>query len=649
MKIKYYSFLASAALMLATACTPDDHDLAAPELTAADLVEGKAYKVDVDQATNKVTMTSLLGNKYVTSWIHPQGIEKKISTEANIPFAGEYEIKFGVMTRGGMVYGEPYKFTLETTNGDLLTDPLWTYLTGGADQSKTWVMDHGTLDLGSFTFINYYMGWDKFTDGKEYQASDYPDVEDVNWSWGAGEPDWMFAADVYASMPELTFDLINGANVTVDGVTKPFVMDPVRKTLTMPVGMKWLAPGVADNWLVDWVNLELVKLNEHVLGIKAIRNDGAGGNGDQRIVICYVEKGWDGTWPSGGPSVAIAPVKEPSYDNLAEKLFTIVGADASYLATSTTLLLNEDTPYDYMWWNGAVKDNGTPVGAWQWLNNYGTPAAPAYGSIDEFSLTLDRSTDMNGTTTYKASLENVDGQSSSAFTIEGNKLVFEKELTLLTAGNASITGKEFTVMACNPDDEEIVLGVPDATDESGDVNRYLCARLKIKAIGGGSAGPVNIPVDNSLTNCYVEAKDHYRIEIYNAFYDADGLYPVDITKLRLRKGQVLKVRFSLSGVTWKEGSDPKVLLAHNFENGVDAFVWPSGGAGFDVPTAVSLNKNGETEITFTNTSGGTLKFEGTSCLTLCIQQAGLVDSPLDADGNIDATQVTATVTSLTIE
>ena len=32
MKFKYYSFLASAVLMLAAACTPDDHDLSAPEL-----------------------------------------------------------------------------------------------------------------------------------------------------------------------------------------------------------------------------------------------------------------------------------------------------------------------------------------------------------------------------------------------------------------------------------------------------------------------------------------------------------------------------------------------------------------------------------------------------------------------------------------
>lgn len=92
MKSKYlYSFLAGVALMMSvSACTPENEVLPVPDLTSADLVEGKAYRVTVDQATNKVVMTSLLGNGYITSWVHPQGIERKLSTEANIPFAGDY-------------------------------------------------------------------------------------------------------------------------------------------------------------------------------------------------------------------------------------------------------------------------------------------------------------------------------------------------------------------------------------------------------------------------------------------------------------------------------------------------------------------------------------------------------------------------------
>jgi len=100
-------------------------------LSADDLVEGLAYTVDVDQATNTVTMKSLLGSSYVTSWIHPQGTTTSENATIRVPFAGDYTVKFGVMTRGGMVYGEPYSFTIDNTNGELLTDDIWLNLTGG--------------------------------------------------------------------------------------------------------------------------------------------------------------------------------------------------------------------------------------------------------------------------------------------------------------------------------------------------------------------------------------------------------------------------------------------------------------------------------------------------------------------------------------
>ena len=52
----FYSFLAGVALLFSsTACTPEDESLPAPDLTAADLVEGKAYTIEIDQATNKVS------------------------------------------------------------------------------------------------------------------------------------------------------------------------------------------------------------------------------------------------------------------------------------------------------------------------------------------------------------------------------------------------------------------------------------------------------------------------------------------------------------------------------------------------------------------------------------------------------------------
>jgi len=644
-----------ALIFAATACTPENEELPAPDLTAADLAEGKAYKIVVDQTTNKVTMTSLLGERYITNWIHPQGIERKTSTEANIPFAGEYEIQFGVMTRGGMVYGEPYKFTLENTNGELLTDPLWEFLTGGTGQSKTWVLDHSNYDLGSFTFMCHYMGWDKFTDGKKFTEADCPDYkseygyDSPDWVWQAGEPDWMFTAEQFASIPELTFDLINGANLTVNGTTKPFVMDPDRKTLTMPVGLNWLGTLLPDGYLADMVNLELVKLNEHVLGLKVVREDGAG-NKNQRMVMCYIEKGWDGTWPITGPSLTTAPVQAPTYDNLLEDLFTIVGSDASYLATSATYLLNEEMPYGIMEWDGTTRDNeGKLKGSWQWLPLYGTTTCPAYSASDEFAMTISKAKgkdeDDKEITIYPAVVENAEGGCSSNFTVTENKIVFENEMTLLSSGNVAVKGKEFTVLVCNPEDGELVIGVPASRDENGAVNRYLCANMTVKPIGGAQTGPTVLAVDNSVIESYFDAGNFnsYRIEIYNP-WGGDKTWPVDITKLKLKKGQTLKIAFKLNGATWNTA--PRAVICHNIGNGL----WPgTDGAAFSDASAVTMNTSGETVLSLTNTSGSSFTFEGSSCLAICIDQKGNAASPLDADGNLDTTVATAEITSITIE
>lgn len=206
--------------------------------------------------------------------------------------------------------------------------------------------------------------------------------------------------------------------------------------------------------------------------------------------------------PGEGPDlIETLPVKEPEYADLATDLFTIAGDDASYVATKTTFLLDEETPYDLMWWNDGA-------GAWEWINVYGSSWAPAYGAIDDFALTINK----NG----KAELENAEGGASTTFTVEGNKIVFADEVTLLTAGDVAIKGKEFTVMKCSADDNEVVFGVPVEYNSAGVANKYLCAKMTIKPISGGQSGPIVLKVDSSKIDIYTEANDKYlRLQFYN--------------------------------------------------------------------------------------------------------------------------------------
>jgi hypothetical protein len=330
-------------------------------------------------------------------------------------------------------------------------------------------------------------------------------------------------------------------------------------------------------------------------------------------------------------------VKEPEYDNLAETLFTIVGDEATYVASSTTLLLDDEKPYQWLWWNpasGAWEDNG----AAKW--------APTYADAADFSLKLSTTKEAG---VYKAELENAEGSATSTFTISGNKLKFAQPIQLFSVSNSQTTvtleGDEFTVLACNPDDSKVVLGIPAGTDETGAVNKYLCANLTIKAISSGATGPTTVAVDNEKLNVYIQDNKYFRIELYNP-WNSSWDWPIDITKVKLKNGQTLSLTFKVSGLTWDEGAAPKAALCHNMEGSS----WEPDC--FGLSNAVALNKSGETTVTATNTLGTTYKFDNAdspSCVTVCIQLDGYGTCPLKEDGSVDTDQVKVEVTSLTIQ
>jgi hypothetical protein len=649
---KIYLSIASFALLSVAACSPDSYDLATPQYSADDLVEGIAYTVTPDANNPNIIHLTSLVKGCTPLWDTPQGRSQSEDWTIDLPFAGQYEVTFGVMTRGGNVYGAPYTFTVGQNDFSMLSDDIWTNLAGGVDENgkgnpKKWVPCNMNYGIGRCSGPVMYMSpTDVKNDGSN--ISDLQFGSD-NWTpnWDPGFLSWLIPADdpYMGSYMTLGLDATKGctaeiSRVTASGTTVSNgkfslnISDPKHPTITFSgCSMLHAAWGdaVCDNYTVD---VKIIECTPYLLQFATMRTND---EGPWWIVWNFVSeevKNDPSIIPSDKPSM-LEPkeVEEPTYDNLAEKLFTISGSDATYISTKTTYLLNEDKPYDFMWWNGAS-------GKWEWIEGYNSSWAPAYSNVDDFSLVLEKS---NGT--YKAELSSASGDAEATFTISGNKIVFDKEITLLEAGDHVIKGKEFTVMRISPDDSEVVLGVPDGKDASGAVNRYLCANMTIKAVGGGQTGPTEIKVDNSKLNCYIEANDHYRIELYNPWGDKD--WPIDISKVKLKKNQTLTIKFKLSGVTWKADATPKVLLAHN----IDAlgFTWPSNGGGFDVASAVDLNKNGETTVTLTNTTGSTVTFSGSSCVTLCISCKNMATDPIDENGLLVPESITPEITSITIQ
>lgn len=149
MKINHYIYaLAAAALMLfgMAACSPDDYDLGDKDVTPADLVEGQAYTITHDdQNPNIVYLKSQMADRYQVNWIEPQGRSQEKEVTLKIPFPGTYDVLFGVNTRGGYVYGDTAHFTVDEFCADFVNNELYTMLTGGVGQSKTWIPDMETM------------------------------------------------------------------------------------------------------------------------------------------------------------------------------------------------------------------------------------------------------------------------------------------------------------------------------------------------------------------------------------------------------------------------------------------------------------------------------------------------------------------------
>jgi len=553
MKLKryIYSFVAATALLLA-ACSPDSHELGGKDVATEDLVQGIAYTVSVDQATNTVVLKSLMDNQYSVSWIHPQGRSQAKELTLRIPFDGDYEVTFGVETRGGVVYGEPYQFSLDNVNPDLLTDELWTLISGGVGQQKTWVIDLDANGVSKY-FVGplYFFGMDDNWDTNHGAAA--PEGAD-SWSWQAdwAGNTWITDAKDFGTM---TFDLKNGAHVVVNDLdngasyTGTYLLDPENHTISFS-DAKMLHLSSYDAIVTNWsTSLKLFSLTEHTMQIAVVRDNSS--EGECLLVFNFISKeAYDdpSLLPSANSSTGFeeVPVTNPAFDDLNTSLTTTT-------ISSLTYKLSEDAPYDWLWWNGAS-------GEWQ-SNGFASISdypswAPVPEGIDEVSLKLESTSADGGE--YTAT--QADGQEiSGKYTVEdGNKVVFDQTVTFFTASSDSrvepvtMSGTTFYVMAIDRDENTMTLGVPDKTNANGEVNQYLCMNLIAQsATGSAESGPTKLLFDNSkFFYGDIEGNGNLRLEICNQYGFNNGQTyndpPFNASKLKFK--QSLNVTFTISGM-----------------------------------------------------------------------------------------------------
>ena len=289
-----YLLLLFAATVLA-ACTPDEYSLGDIDVETTDLTEGNAYKIEPDAGNpNIIYLKSLMGTEYTPLWNHPQGRSQEQVVTLKIPFAGTYEVQFGVETRGGIVYGEKTTFEVREMYAGFISDPLWTLLSGGAGEEKTWYLDLDENGVsryfaGPLFFYGTDDSWDTVTGNLPAEGPD-------SWNWSPDYPgnSWLMTAADFGSM---TFDLKDGANVTVIHKTIPsrgtekgvYMIDVDNHTLRM-TNASLLHDTGRDQHVVDWGDIRIMSLTENTMQLAVLRDPVLSGDSKCLLVYNFISK-----------------------------------------------------------------------------------------------------------------------------------------------------------------------------------------------------------------------------------------------------------------------------------------------------------------------------------------------------------------------
>jgi hypothetical protein len=349
-----YTILASA-VMLTVSCSPETDSMGDIGYSVAQLAEGSGFSINVDQTTNQVTFKSLLPSSYSVYWEYgpaPTSEEVSISGtstsstyQVGIAFDGDYYVRMGVQTRGGIVFSDRATFSINQMNPSLISDAAWTMLTGGVGHSKSWVLDldaEGTcLKFGGpkWFYTAGVFSWDTFHNaaGENYIDSDQWDPTSAidpsaadQWYWTAdwAGNSWICGAQDFGVM---TFDLINGANVDVNGTKGSFNMDVDNHTITF-TGLTPLSCNGADPILSQCPagTYKLIYLTENAMQILF-----DGGDPDNTpFTMNYISKDFKDSYVAPVITTITLPEDWKSYV-------------APFNQNITTYKFDEDTPFGW--------------------------------------------------------------------------------------------------------------------------------------------------------------------------------------------------------------------------------------------------------------------------------------------------------------
>lgn len=395
MKIRklIYSLWVALFVLSFVACSPEDYSLGSKGITSDDLVEGIAYTITHDESNpNIVYLKSLLPSKYTVLWDTPSGrYNAQSEVTMKMPFSGEYQVRIGVETNGGYVYGPYTTFTVDDFYAPFVSGDLWTYLAGGSGNSKRWYLDidknaQCRYFVGPLYFYGTADNWNSVTLGETISGD--------TWSWAAdwaGNGSWLFGSTGAMDYGYMEFDLKDGAHVKVvdnaAGKTYEgtYLMDTDNHTMTLTDAPILHDPG-REAIVSNWGNITILAMGEDHMQLAVLRDQDPN-EGNCLLSYNFISEEYRDNWTADTPdNTDVVPTLESDWRDYVEPKTSKV---MSYK-------LSDETPFDWCDLDGTNKNitlsaqSGIEDMAFTMNRNdnsytFTTPAGDAYTGTYELS------------------------------------------------------------------------------------------------------------------------------------------------------------------------------------------------------------------------------------------------------------------------
>ncbi|WP_435137038.1 hypothetical protein [Formosa sp. A9] len=570
MKNIFKLFMLIGVLASFVSCSDDDHQLG-EKLDPSELEFTVVQDYAIDEGGNTVVLTNNTPQT-VAYWNYQTGTSNKNQLTVQYAFAGEYTIQFSATTDGGLVEAVPVTITVTENNLNYVSDPLWTSLSGGVGENKSWIPDNGQYGMAP-GFLSY-----------ADPANGTPEFDNFTTNWepeglppGSTEDDVDWDAIMNFSLDGGPFMTVydGEGNLTESGT---YFLDKDAKTLTTS-DATILRPenyiANASNWNND---LQIVTLDENQLRIAVFRTND---EGDWWYIWNYVSKDYADNYvpEETGPEEPDLP--EGWEDTISE-----------ITTTAIEWKLSESNPLDW------ANLDGSMMNGWQNPEDYpdwlGTPDTAVYGG---FSMTMDSADNTvvfvtpDGTTTEGTYTVSNSGIYSFSIPVPTFPLInwanfapdANNQLRILdikTNTNGNIT--------------DLWLGAVDNVDEPGQYTAYHL--VPNAGNSGGADQPKELAVDNSkILFGDLENNGNFRIEIFNEFGSGTaGDPPIDLSELVFSES--MEITFTLNGITLNDDAVGTYAAYASYSDPDWAPAYWGDGSG---PGDTTVNGDGTYTVSFT--------------------------------------------------